>query len=297
VIRRKIFRLRLRTRALVLGERTLVMGVLNVTPDSFSDGGKFFRAADAVKAALAMERAGADILDIGAESTRPGSTGISGEEELERLLPVLQGLRGRLKIPISIDTQKARVAEMAIGAGAEMLNDISGLKHDPKIAEVAARTGVPLILMHMRGTPRTMQKGPWAKDVVKDVSRGLRESMAIARRAGVRKSQIILDPGIGFGKSFEQNYELLAKLPGLARLGYPLMVGTSRKGFLGATLARNGKPLPASERIWGTAATVAASILQGAHIVRVHDVEEMVQVVKVTDCLLHPGRHPKSTGG
>ena len=289
--------MRLRTRALVLGERTLVMGVLNVTPDSFSDGGKFFRAADAVKAALAMERAGADILDIGAESTRPGSTGISGEEELERLLPVLQGLRGRLKIPISIDTQKARVAEMAIGAGAEMLNDISGLKHDPKIAEVAARTGVPLILMHMRGTPLTMQKGPWAKDVVKDVSRGLRQSEAIARRAGVRKSQIILDPGIGFGKSFEQNYELLAKLPGLARLGYPLMVGTSRKGFLGATLARNGKPLPASERIWGTAATVAASILQGAHIVRVHDVEEMVQVVKVTDCLLHPGRHPKSTGG
>jgi len=287
VIRRKIFRLRLRTRALVLGERTLVMGVLNVTPDSFSDGGKFFRAADAVKAGLAMERAGADILDIGAESTRPGSTGISGEEELERLLPVLQGLRRRLKIPISIDTQKSRVAEMAIGTGAEMLNDISGLKHDPKIAEVAARTGVPLILMHMRGTPRTMQKGPWAKDVVKDVSRGLRESMAIARRAGVRKSQIILDPGIGFGKSFEQNYELLAKLPGLARLGYPLMVGTSRKGFLGATLARNGKPLAAGERIWGTAATVAASILQGAHIVRVHDVEEMVQVGRVTDCLFH----------
>jgi len=269
-----------------LGERTLVMGVLNVTPDSFSDGGQFFRAADAVKAALAMERSGADILDIGAESTRPGSTGISGEEELERLLPVLQGLRGRLKIPISIDTQKARVAEMAIGAGAEMLNDTSGLRHDPKIAEVAARTGVPLILMHMRGTPRTMQKGPWAKDVVKDVSRGLRESVAIARRAGVRKSQIILDPGIGFGKSFAQNYELLAKLPVLARLGYPLLAGTSRKGFLGATLARKGKPLPADERIWGTAATVAASILQGAQIVRVHDVEEMVQVAKVADCVL-----------
>jgi dihydropteroate synthase len=296
MIRRKIFRLRLRSRALVLGERTLVMGVLNVTPDSFSDGGKFFRAADAVKAALAMERAGADILDIGAESTRPGSTGISGEEELERLLPVLQGLRGRLKIPISIDTRKARVAEMAIGAGAEMLNDISGLKHDPKIAEVAARFGVPLILMHMRGTPRMMQRQPWAKDVMKDVSRGLRESVAIARRAGVRKSQIILDPGIGFGKSFAQNYELLAKLPSLARLGYPLMVGTSRKGFLGATLARKGKPLPAEERIWGTAATVTASILQGAHIVRVHDVEEMVQVARVTDCLLHPNRRPKNIG-
>lgn len=286
MIRRKIYRLKLKPRTLVLGERTLVLGVLNVTPDSFSDGGKFFRVEDAVSAALAMERAGADILDIGAESTRPGSTGISGEEELERLLPVLERLRGRLKIPISIDTQKARVAEMAIGAGAEMLNDISGLKHDPKIAEVAARSGVPLVLMHMRGTPRTMQKKPWAKDVLKDVLRGLRESVAIAERAGVRKSQIILDPGIGFGKSFAQNYELLTKLPALARLGYPLMVGTSRKGFLGATLARNGNPLPAEERIWGTAATVAASILRGAHIVRVHDVEEMVQVAKVTDCLL-----------
>jgi len=288
MIRRKIFRLRLRSRALVLGERTLVMGVLNVTPDSFSDGGKFFRAADAVKAALAMERAGADLLDIGAESTRPGSTGISAEEELERLLPVLAALRGQLKIPISIDTQKARVAEMAIGAGAAMLNDISGLKHDPKIAEVVARFSVPLILMHMRGTPQTMQKKPWAKDVLKDVSDGLRESVAVARRAGVRKSQIILDPGIGFGKSFAQNYELLAKLPSLARLGYPLMVGTSRKGFLGATLASNGKLLPSDERIWGTAATVAASILQGAHIVRVHDVEEMVQVAKVADRVLKP---------
>ena len=239
-----------------------------------------------MKAALAMERAGADILDVGAESTRPGSAGISAEEELERLLPVLAALRGRMKIPISIDTQKARVAEMTIGAGAAMLNDISGLRHDPKMAEVAARFGVPIVLMHMRGTPRTMQKKPWAKDVMKDVSRGLRESVAIARRAGVRKSQIILDPGIGFGKSFEQNYELLAKLPALAGLGYPLMVGTSRKGFLGATLARNGKPLPSGERTWGTAATVAASILQGAHIVRVHDVEEMVQVAKVIDCLL-----------
>jgi len=286
MIVRKKYKLLAGRRTIILGERTLVMGVLNVTPDSFSDGGKFFRVADAVKAALAMERAGADILDIGAESTRPGSAGISAEEELERLLPVLRALRGRMKIPISIDTQKASVAEAALDAGAEMLNDISGLKQDPKIAEVAARFGVPLILMHMRGTPRTMQKKPWAKDVMKDVSRGLRESVAIARRAGVRKSQIILDPGIGFGKSFEQNYELLAKLPALAGLGYPLLVGTSRKGFLGATLARNGKPLPSSERTWGTAATVAASILQGAHIVRVHDVEEMVQVAKVTDCLL-----------
>jgi len=295
MIQRKLFRLKMPSGMLVLGERTLVMGVLNVTPDSFSDGGKFFRVGDAVDAALAMERAGADILDIGAESTRPGSTGISGEEELERLLPVLQGLRGRLKIPISIDTQKARVAEMAIGAGAEMLNDISGLRHDPKMAEVAARTGVPIVLMHMRGTPRTMQREPWARDVMKDVSRGLRESVDIARRAGVRKSKIILDPGIGFGKSFAQNYELLAKLPTLVKLGYPLLVGTSRKGFLGATMARDGKSLPAEERIWGTAATVAASILQGAHIVRVHDVEEMVQVARVTDCLLQPKLRPKNS--
>jgi dihydropteroate synthase len=296
IVRRK-FKLLVGGRVLVLGERTLVMGVLNVTPDSFSDGGKFFRTADAVKAALVMERAGADILDIGAESTRPGSEGISGEEELERLLPVLQGLRGRLKIPISIDTQKARVAELAIGAGAEMLNDISGLRHDPKLAEVAARSGVPMILMHMRGTPRTMQKKPWAKDVIKDVSRGLRESIAIARKAGVRASQIILDPGVGFGKSYAQNYELLARLPELARLGFPLLLGTSRKGFLGATLGRNGDPLPPEERIWGTAATVAASILQGAHIVRAHDVEEMTQVVRVTDCLLHPERRPKNSAG
>src|SRR6266404_4680995 len=271
MIVRKKYKLLGGRRTIILGERTLVMGVLNVTPDSFSDGGKFFRVSDAVKAGLAMERAGADLLDIGAESTRPGSTGISAEEELERLLPVLAALRGQLKIPISIDTQKARVAEMTIGAGAAMLNDISGLRHDPKMAEVTART---------------MQKKPWAKDVMKDVSRGLRESVAIARRAGVRKSQIILDPGIGFGKSFEQNYELLAKLPALAGLGYPLMVGTSRKGFLGVTLARNGNPLPSGDRTWGTAATVAASILRGAHIVRVHDVEEMVQVAKVADCLL-----------
>jgi len=297
MIRRKIYRLKLKPRTLLLGKRTLVMGVLNVTPDSFSDGGKFFKVEDALNAALAMERAGADILDIGAESTRPGSEGISGEEELERLLPVLQGLRGRLKIPISIDTQKSRVAELAIGAGAEMLNDISGLKSDPAIAEVAAQHGVPLILMHMRGRPRTMQRNPWARDVMKDVTAGLRESMAVARRAGVRKTQIILDPGIGFGKSFAQNYELLAKLPDLAKLGYPLLVGTSRKGFIGATLARNGKPLPAEQRIWGTAATVAASILQGAHIVRVHDVEEMAQVTRVTDSVLHPELRPKNTAG
>jgi dihydropteroate synthase len=286
MVRRKKFRLTLRSRVLVLGERTLVMGVLNVTPDSFSDGGRYFSVKSAVEAALAMQRAGADMLDIGAESTRPGSYGISAEEEVARLLPVLQALRGRLKIPVSVDTRKASVAELAIGGGAELLNDVSGLKHDPGLAEVAARHGVPLILMHMRGTPATMQKQPFAKDALRDVIGGLRQSVAIARRAGVAKSQIIVDPGIGFGKSYAQNYELIAKLPALAKLGYPLLVGPSRKGFLGATLARHGKPAPPSQRIWGTAATVTASILNGAHIMRVHDVGEMLQVARVCDALL-----------
>jgi dihydropteroate synthase len=286
---RKHFRLKFPSRTLVLGQRTLVMGVLNVTPDSFSDGGKFFSLARAVDGALAMQRAGADILDIGAESTRPGSRGVSAAEELGRLLPVLRALRGRLKIPISIDTQKSSVAEIVLGAGAEMLNDISGLNSDSRLGEVAARRAVPLVLMHMRGNPHTMQKLPFAKDVVRDVVAGLRLSVAKARRAGVRKSQIVLDPGIGFGKSFLQNYELLAELPALAKLGYPLVVGTSRKGFLGATLARNGKPVPSGERIWGTAATVAGSIFNGAHIVRVHDVVEMAQVARVSDALVSEG--------
>jgi len=291
---RKKFTLQLRSGKLMLGERTLVMGVLNVTPDSFSDGGKFFDAERAVEQAMEMERRGADLLDVGGESTRPGSAGISAQEELARVLPVLQALRGRLKIPVSIDTQKTEVAEAALDAGAQIINDISGLKSDPRIAKVAARRRVPLILMHMRGEPRTMQAGGFARDVMQDVMQGLRKSARVARKSGVRKSQIILDPGIGFGKSFAQNYELLQKLPQLAKLGYPLLVGTSRKGFLGATLAREGKPAPPEERIWGTAATVTASILNGAHIARVHDVAEMVQVARVADCLLDPKPRPKN---
>jgi dihydropteroate synthase len=285
-LRRKTFRLKLPSRTLVLGERTLVMGVLNVTPDSFSDGGKFLDPRLAVEHALEMERAGADLIDVGGESTRPGSTGTPAETEVARILPVLEGLRGVLKIPISIDTRKSEVAEAAVSAEAQMINDISGLRSDPRIAEVAQRTGVPLILMHMRGEPRTMQKGPFAREVMKDVMQGLQASIATARKGGVRKSQIIIDPGIGFGKSFEQNYELLRRLRELAKLGCPLLVGTSRKGFLGATLAREGESAPAEERLWATAATVTASILGGAHIVRVHDVAEMAQVARVADCLL-----------
>jgi dihydropteroate synthase len=294
MVRRKLFRLKLPSRTLVLGKRTLIMGVLNVTPDSFSDGSKFYNEEHAIEHALRMERAGADLIDIGAESTRPGSEGISAEEEWKRLMPVLGGLRRLLKIPISIDTQKAEVAETALDAGAELINDISGLKSDPRIAEVAARHRVPLILMHMRGEPRTMQKGPFAREVMKDILQGLRHSAAIARKSGVANSQIVLDPGIGFGKSFAQNYEVLQKLPQLTKLGYPLLVGTSRKGFLGATLARDGKPAPPEERIWGTAATVTASILNGAHIVRVHDVEEMAQLARVADCVVDTSLAPKN---
>jgi dihydropteroate synthase len=281
-----MFRLKLPSRTLVLGERTLVMGVLNVTPDSFSDGGKFFDPRQAIEHALKMERAGADLIDIGGESTRPGSRGTAADTELARILPVLEGLRGVLKIPISVDTRKSEVAEAAIRSGAQIINDISGLHSDPRIAEVPRRRGAPLILMHMRGEPQTMQKGPFARDVMKDVIRGLRASINAARKAGVAKSQIIVDPGIGFGKSFEQNYELLRRLPEFAKLGYPLLVGTSRKGFLGATLARDGKSAPPEDRVWATAATVTASILGGAHIVRVHDVVEMVQVARVADCVL-----------
>jgi dihydropteroate synthase len=285
MIPRRTFQLKLQSGNLTLGKRTLVMGVLNVTPDSFSDGGAFFSAKNAVQQALALQHQGADIIDIGAASSRPGSAEISIGQELRRLLPVLEALRGKLKIPISVDTQKAAVVEISLGAGAEILNDISGLRRDPRIAEVAAKYKAPLILMHMRGTPLTMQKGPFARDVIKDVVSGLRKSIAIARKHGVERSQIVIDPGIGFGKSFDQNYELLAKLPLIAKLGYPLMVGTSRKGFLGATLARDGKPAASGERIWGTAASVTASILNGAHIVRVHDVAEMKQIALVTDCL------------
>jgi len=276
------------SRTLVLGERTLVMGILNVTPDSFSDGGLFFDPGAAIARALAMEKAGADLIDLGGESTRPGSHGIPAEEELRRVLPVLDGLRGKLKIPISIDTAKSQVAEAAAIAGAEILNDVTGLRGDPRIADVARRRKLPLILMHMRGEPRTMQKAPFARDVVRDVAAGLRRAVAAARRAGVPKSQIVLDPGIGFGKSWPQNLELLERLPELAKLGFPLLLGTSRKSFIGKILGGAAK----EQRAWGTAATVTASILGGAHIVRVHDVAEMAQVAKVADAVINPALRP-----
>jgi dihydropteroate synthase len=287
MFRRRQFQLQLPARKLALGERTLVMGVLNVTPDSFSDGGLFLNVDAAVAHAVAMEAAGADIIDVGGESTRPGSLGVSAETELQRVLPVIEKLRGKIRIPISVDTSKSEVAEAAAEAGAEMVNDVTALRNDPRIAEVVRRRELGLILMHMRGKPRTMQKAPFAHDVLRDVAIGLRHAVTLARRVGVAKSQIVLDPGIGFGKSFEQNCELLARLPALARLGYPLLVGTSRKSFIAKALEKSELGA-GTDRIWGTAATVAASILQGAHIVRVHDVAEMAQVARVSDAVASP---------
>jgi dihydropteroate synthase len=260
------------------------MGVLNVTPDSFSDGGRYFGARTAIARGLALEAAGADLIDIGGESTRPGSKGVKAGEEMRRILPVITTLAEKLQIPISVDTSKAVVAEAAVLAGAELINDVTGLRHDRRVAEVAARLKVPLILMHMRGTPATMQKMGFARDAMGDVKRGLKRSVMMARKSGVPKRQIVLDPGIGFGKNAVQNMELIGGLSELARLGFPLLAGTSRKSFVGKLLGG----APAHERKWGTAATVTASVLGGAHIVRVHDVEEMKQVVRVADAIRTP---------
>jgi dihydropteroate synthase len=283
---RKTHRLRCGSRTLVLGRRTLVMGILNVTPDSFFDGGKYLDSQAAVARAIEMEASGADILDVGGESTRPGARPISEEEELARVLPVIEGLRGRLRIPISLDTQHATVAEAGIAAGAEILNDVSALRTDPGIGEVARHRRVPLILMHMRGKPATMQRGPFARDTVRDVVTGLQGALARARRMGIPRTQIAVDPGIGFGKRHAQNFELLAALRELACLDCPIVVGASRKAFIGWELAGHGQPLATEKRLFGTAATVAVAIFNGAHIVRVHDVEEMVQVVRIADAIV-----------
>ena len=284
MFRRERFRLHLRSRTLILGERTLVMGVLNITPDSFSDGGAYLDSGAAVARALQIEHDGADILDVGGESTRPGAAPVAVEEELRRILPVIQILRSKLRIPMSVDTRRADVAEAALDAGAEILNDVSALRMDARLGEVARRARAPLILMHMRGTPQTMQRGPFARDIVRDAMAGLRDAVARAKRAGLPKTQLLLDPGIGFGKKHEQNFEILARLPEFARLACPIVIGTSRKAFLGKALVGSGDPsAPPGERLLGTAATVTASILGGAHIVRVHDVVEMVRVVRVAD--------------
>jgi dihydropteroate synthase len=272
---RRRFEWKLRDRVISLGERTLVAGVLNVTPDSFSDGGKYLDPDRAFARAIELEEEGADIIDIGAESTRPGATRISEAEELRRLAPVLKRLKGKLSIPLSVDTYKAAVAEKAMELGADILNDPSGLTFDPEMARKAAQTNAGLILNHMRGTPETWAKLPPLKDAIRVIGSELDACIHRALRAGLDRKHLVVDPGLGFGKRKEQNAEILAHLHVLVRLEVPLMVGPSRKHFL----VRESP----GETEFATAAAVTAAILHGAHIVRVHDVKAMKAVVEVAD--------------
>ncbi|MGQ9634609.1 MAG: dihydropteroate synthase [Bryobacteraceae bacterium] len=275
---RKRYVWRLKDRELQLGDRTLLMGILNVTPDSFSDGGKFLDPDRAFARAVEMEEEGADIIDVGAESTRPGSTRISENEELRRLVPVLKRLRGKLAVPISVDTYKAAVAERALALGAEIINDPSSLTFDPQLARVAAQHDAGLVLNHMRGTPETWAKLPPLPDVMGTILQDLGATVHRAIRAGLDRSRVVIDPGLGFGKRKEQNAEILARLRELARLDLPILVGPSRKSFLAQQSAE--------ETAYATAAAVAASILAGAHIVRVHDVRKMRAAAAVADAIL-----------
>jgi len=256
------------------------MGILNVTPDSFSDGGLFNAKSKAVDRAWQIAREGADILDLGGESTRPDSGGIGPQEELDRVAPVLAELAGSYPLPISIDTSKIEVARAAVELGAAIINDVTALQHSPEIGELAATSGAAMVLMHMRGTPKTMQKLPTSPNIIEEIEQWIAETIARVEKLGVSSNQLILDPGIGFGKSVKQNLEILRELSRLARAGRPLLVGTSRKSFIGAILGK-----PEKDRIWGTSATVAAAILWGAHIVRVHDVAAMREVAVMTDAL------------
>jgi dihydropteroate synthase len=283
VSRRKPFTLKAREWVLPLGERTLVMGILNVTPDSFSDKGRYFPIEAAVDRAWQMADEGADIIDIGGESTRPGSQNVSVEEELRRVIPTLEGLaKGRTNypVPISVDTSKGEVARAALEAGASIINDISSLRKDASLGKAAAEYGAALILMHMRGEPATMQSIPFSTDILGEIEQWTGEAVARAEGCGIPADRLVLDPGIGFGKTAEQNMEILVNLNRLAAAGFPMLVGTSRKSFIGSILKK-----PASELVLGTCATVTASILFGAHIVRVHDVAEIRETADVTDVL------------
>lgn len=280
-------------RSLPYGERTLVMGVLNVTPDSFSDGGQFFAFERAIEQAEQMIAEGADIIDVGGESTRPGSEFVSEAAESRRVIPVVERLASSSSIPISIDTTKPSVARAALAAGAEIINDISGLRFDPAIADEVAKAKAGLVLMHSRGTPKDMQQMPPVADIMSEVVSGLRQSVAIAEEHGVPRESIAIDPGIGFSKTAEQNVELIAKLDQLAREfpDLPLMIGTSRKSFIGKLLNN----APADERLYGTLASVVAAVLNGAHIVRVHDVRSTVEASRITDAIRGTSREVRNS--
>ena len=275
-------------KSLPIGSRTLVMGILNVTPDSFSDGSQFSSLNQALAHAEAMIAEGADIIDVGGESTRPGAVPVTAEEEIARVIPVIEALATRTDTPISIDTTKALVARAALAAGASIVNDVSALRFDFHIADEVAQAGAGLVLMHSRGTPVTMHKLPPVADIMKEVISSLGSSVTMAERRGIKREAIAIDPGIGFGKSQEQNLELIAKLDQLAAAfpDLPVLIGTSRKSFIGRLLANeNGEPAPVEERLYGTLATNVAAVLHGANIVRTHEVKPVRDAMRIIDAI------------
>jgi dihydropteroate synthase len=257
------------------------MGILNITPDSFSDGGLYFDKSIAVKRAFQMVEEGADIIDIGGESTRPGSEPITIDEELRRTISVIESLANRIKIPMSIDTYKSEVAKRALDAGASMVNDISGLRLDPKMPDIVSEYKVPVVIMHVKGTPRDMQQNPFYEALIPEIMDYLRAGMIIAKQAGISEDMIVIDPGIGFGKTFGHNLQIIHNLQEFTQLRKPVLIGPSRKSFIGKILGN----APVTERFEGTAAAVAISILNGANIIRAHDVKEIVKVAKVADAI------------
>jgi dihydropteroate synthase len=278
------YRFRARGKTFELGQRTWLVGVVNVTPDSFFDGGLYFEPARAIERALALAAEGADIIDIGGESSRPGSTPIPAKEEKKRILPVVEVLKQKNDVLISVDTTKAEVAEAALAAGADIINDISAGRFDPRMLPVAARSGAALILMHMKGTPRTMQIAPHYDDVLGEVKAFLRERLEAAESCGLLRESILLDPGIGFGKKLEHNLVLLNNLGALADLERPLLVGISRKSFIGKILK-----LEAPDRLEGTIAAAVVSILHGASLLRVHDIQAVKRAITVAEAILSQG--------
>ena len=276
------FTIRCGDHTLELGGRTLLMGTINVTPDSFSDGGRFYKTDQAIKQGELLASEGADILDVGGESTRPFSNSVGVEEELRRVLPVVSQLAKSTSLPISIDTCKGQVASAALDAGATMINDISGLRYDPELAQLAAKSQVPLVLMHMQGSPRTMQLEPNYGSLLSEIIGFLEERIQFACEAGMSRDQIIVDPGIGFGKTVHHNLLLLKHLDSLATLGRPILLGTSRKSFIGAVLDKE-----VTEREPGSWATVCAGIIKGAHIVRVHEVTTCRQIADMVDAIIN----------
>ncbi|MDP2959847.1 MAG: dihydropteroate synthase [candidate division Zixibacteria bacterium] len=276
--------LEFRNRKLNLSSRPHLMGVLNVTPDSFSDGGRFYKLDEAIKQGVSLAEEGADIIDVGGESTRPGSEPVPIEEELKRVIPVIEELAKRTEVPISIDTYKSKVAKEALDSGAQMVNDISALRFDPEMKNVVAYYRIPVALMHIQGTPRNMQENPFYENVVEEIKDYLKESIKIAKDAGIEEEKILVDPGIGFGKTLEDNLKILRNLKEFTDLGRPLLIGVSRKSFIGKIL-----DLPVEERLEGSLSALTVCIMSGANVLRVHDVKKSKRVARLVDAILRIG--------